>query len=145
MQRRTQAIMQRRSQRDPGNEVAHNARRSGGNWPASPSGRVQYQYAPSYFMLQKLALLSLSSTKCFLLEYNAAYLFSRYLRYTTAVWTAQRKSTAHLKMALKKIIKINFTLQTSTKTGQLLAWLERRQGCQLIDIIVRPQAVFLFH
>lgn len=31
MQRRTQAIMQRRSQRDPGNEVAHNARRSGGN------------------------------------------------------------------------------------------------------------------
>lgn len=111
-----------------------------------PGGRVVIdQHPPQGEYSTNMLLLSLSSTKCFLLEYNAAYLFSRYLRYTTAVWTAQRKSTAHLKMALKKIIKINFTLQTSTKTGQLLGWLERRQGCQLIDIIVRPEAAFLFH
>jgi len=55
----------------------------------------------SFFMLQKLALMSLWNNT-FLQEYNTANLFSRYLRYTTTVWTAQGKSTAHLKMALKK-------------------------------------------
>lgn len=145
MQRRTQAIMQRRSRRDPGNEVAHNARRSGGNWPASPSGRVQYH------ML--LVISCYRNWHCWVsLVQNVFYWNIMLLTSSRGIWdTPQlfgqlRGNRRHTwRWLWKKIIKINFTLQTSTKTGQLLGWLERRQGCQLIDIIVRPQAAFLFH
>ena len=77
-------------------------------WPIDQHP-LQSEYSTissSPFMLQKLALMSLWNNT-FLQEYNTANLFSRYLRDTTTVWTAQRKSTAHLKMALKKnLIKL---------------------------------------